>query len=123
MPTKEPVRKSEILVIPGLGRSPRARNPGTQTCATLRMAGVHRFRAWSYGPSRNDGEVGARQGHFLTASESGHPGATDAAPETLGPRFRGGDGEETIGVSCLVRTTRDRRRNSELCALGYRVIR
>ena len=36
--------------------------------------------------------------------ESGHPGATDAAHEALGPRFRGGDGEEKIGLICLVRT-------------------
>ncbi len=68
---------------------------------------------------------------FRHARESGHPelapglnrGATDAAPEALGPRFRGGDGEETIAVSYLVRTARDRQRDSELCALGYRVIR
>src|ERR1700731_3743582 len=60
----EAVRKSEIFVIPGLGRSPRTRNPGTQTSASLGMAGVHRFRAWSYGPSRNDEEVSARQRHF-----------------------------------------------------------
>src|ERR1700730_16437546 len=65
----EAVRKSEIFVIPGLGRSPRTRNPGTQTSASLGMAGVHRFRAWSYGTSRNDPEVSAaRQGHFSTAS-------------------------------------------------------
>ena len=45
--------------------------------------------------------------------ESGHPGATDAAPEApcssqgqaLGPRFRGGDGKEKIEPICLVRTT------------------
>src|SRR5262245_58519986 len=40
---------------------------------------------------------------FRHARESGHPGATDAAPEALGPRFRGGDGEEKIGLICLVR--------------------
>src|SRR6202022_511757 len=39
------------------------------------------------------------------ARESGHPGATDTAPEALGPRLRGGDEEEKIGVICLVRTT------------------
>ena len=47
------------------------------------------------------------------ARESGYPGATDAAPEApcssqgqaLGPRLRGGDEEEKIGVICLVRTT------------------
>src|SRR5436309_5988758 len=32
------------------------------------------------------------------ARESGHPGATDTAPEALGPRLRGGDEEEKIGV-------------------------
>jgi hypothetical protein len=32
-------------------------------------------------------------------------GATGTAPEALGPRLRGGDEEEKIGVSCLVRTT------------------
>src|SRR6266478_1186886 len=68
MPAKETVRKTEIPVIPGLGRSPRARNPGTQTSANVGMAGVHRFRAWSCGPSRNDEKESARQGHFLTAS-------------------------------------------------------
>jgi hypothetical protein len=39
------------------------------------------------------------------ARESGHPGATDAAPEALGPRLRGGDEEGKIEVSCLVGTT------------------
>jgi hypothetical protein len=39
------------------------------------------------------------------ARESGHPGATDTEPEALGPRLRGGDEEEKIGVICLVRTT------------------
>jgi hypothetical protein len=34
-------------------------------------------------------------------------GATDTAPEALGPRFRGGDGKEKMGPICLVRTTRD----------------
>ena len=33
-------------------------------------------------------------------------GATDATPEALGPRFRGGDAEEKIGLICLVRTIR-----------------
>jgi hypothetical protein len=70
-----------------------AREPGTQEhrpAPPLRMAGVHRFRAWSCGPSRNDGEVGARQGHFLTASKAG----IQSLPLALGARFRGGDGEE-----------------------------
>ena len=39
------------------------------------------------------------------ARESGHPGESDTAPEALGPRLRGGDEEEKIGVICLVRTT------------------
>src|ERR1700730_6594572 len=30
------------------------------------------------------------------ARESGHPGATDTAPEALGPRLRGGDEEQKI---------------------------
>src|SRR6266481_2284614 len=66
--------KSEIRVIPGLGRSPRARNPGTQTSASLGMAGVHRFRAWSCGPSRNDGEARDHRGDFLTAAFAGATG-------------------------------------------------
>src|SRR5258705_13319267 len=74
MPAKAAVRKTEILVIPGLGLSPRARNPGTQTSASLGMAGVHRFRAWSYGPSRNDEEVSVHQGHFVTAAFAGATG-------------------------------------------------
>src|SRR5712671_2529029 len=74
-PAFETVRKSEISVIPGLGRGPRARNPGTQTSASLGMAGVHGFRAWSCGPSRNDEEVSApAKGIFLTASFAGATG-------------------------------------------------
>ena len=87
MAAKEAVRKSEIPVIPGLGLSPRARNPGTQTSASLGMAGVHRFRAWSYGPSRNDEEVSARQRHFVTAS------------------FAGATGKRRWELTCLVRTS------------------
>jgi hypothetical protein len=46
----------------GSGAAPRARNPGTQASATLGTACVHRFRAWSCGPSRNDEEVSATKG-------------------------------------------------------------
>ena len=67
-PAFEAVRKYEIHVIPGLGRSPRARNPRTQASANLGIARVHRFRAWSSGPSRNDEEVSAHQVNFLTVS-------------------------------------------------------
>src|SRR6266478_189244 len=63
--------RSEILVIPGLGLRLRARNPGTQASANLGRAGVHRFRAWSRGPSRNDKEVSAHWRHFLTAAKEG----------------------------------------------------
>src|SRR6266446_8392087 len=72
-PAEEAVRRSEILVIPALGRL-RGRNPSTQASANLGRAGVHRFRAWSCGPSRNDKEVSACQGHFLTASKEGRWG-------------------------------------------------
>ena len=74
VPAFEAVRKSEILVIPGLGRSLRARNPRTQAPANLGRAGVHRFRAWSCGPSRNDKAVNDYQGHFLTTSKEGRWG-------------------------------------------------
>src|SRR5437899_1526196 len=36
------------------------------------MARVHRFRAWSCGPSRNDKEASAHQRHFLRASFAFH---------------------------------------------------
>ena len=42
---------------------------------------------------------------YRHARESGHPGAIDAARGTLGPRFRGGDGEK-VGIICQLRTTR-----------------
>jgi hypothetical protein len=44
-PAKEPVKEYEILVIPGRGRSPRARNPRTQASSALGMVGVNGFRA------------------------------------------------------------------------------
>ena len=87
MPALAAARKSEISVIPGLGLSPRARNPGTQTSANLGIARVHRFRAWSCGPSRNDQEVSARQRHFVTAS------------------FAGATGKRRWELTCLVRTS------------------
>src|SRR5271169_5428307 len=42
------------IVIPGRGRGPRARNPGTQAHHPEKLAGVHGFRAWPFGPSRKD---------------------------------------------------------------------
>jgi hypothetical protein len=42
------------VVVPGRGRSPRARNPCTQAFACPARAGVHGFRARPFGPSRND---------------------------------------------------------------------
>src|SRR4051812_35936502 len=45
------------LVIPGRGRSPRARNPGTQAPEVLGKIGVHGFRAPTFGRPRNDSPV------------------------------------------------------------------
>ena len=46
---------------------------------------------------------------FVMPAKAGTQGATDTAPEALGPRFREGDEEEKIGLVCLVRTTIDAR--------------
>src|SRR3984893_7621960 len=48
------IHAPEILVIPGLGRSPRDRNPRTQAQTSLGIAGVDGLQCWSRGPSRND---------------------------------------------------------------------
>jgi hypothetical protein len=58
-------RVSGNLKYPSFRGSGAAREPGTQNTdlCSLGMAGVHRLRAWSYGPSRNDEEVSARQRH------------------------------------------------------------
>jgi hypothetical protein len=70
-PAKEWVKISQLLVIPARGRSPRARKPGAQACGIFGMAGVHGFRAWPCGPSRNDERVRACERHFLTGSFRG----------------------------------------------------
>jgi hypothetical protein len=83
-------RLSGNLKYPSFRGSGAAREPGTQEHRPL--------PAWewpvligpgpgSYGPSRNDEEVSARQRHF---------------PDSL---FRGGGGEEKMGLICLVRTS------------------
>jgi len=41
----------------GAQASPRARNPQTQACESHADVGVHRFRAWPCGRSRNDNET------------------------------------------------------------------
>jgi hypothetical protein len=53
-PRKRTVIKFKNLVIPGRGRSPRARKPGTQAYKNIGEDRVHSFRARPFGPSRND---------------------------------------------------------------------
>src|SRR5712691_11553148 len=61
-----------MIVIPGRGQSPQARNPGTPACQSYVKAGVHGFRAWPIGPSRNDDHLGKR-------TDVGSKGFPDAA--------------------------------------------
>src|SRR4029077_5682539 len=70
---------------------------GTQTSASLGRARVHSFRTWSYGPSRNDEEVKARQAHFPPALKAGVQEPRTNRQRPLYPRFRGND--EIVGSS------------------------
>jgi len=53
IPAKVGVRKLTLVVIPGRGRSPWARHPETPAYEMAVRAGVHGFRAWPFGSSRN----------------------------------------------------------------------
>src|SRR3954468_24476148 len=72
------------LVIPGPGRSPGARNPGTQAPVVLGKIGVHGFRALAFGRPRNDSPVYCIQTESLPAPD--HACARGTRPGTM-PNF------------------------------------
>src|SRR5207249_6112650 len=101
------LRRIRFVILRTAGSPPVAPHPA------LRRRSYLQLRSPRPAPARTSTVLTKRPHGRTHARESGYPGATDAAPEApcssqgqaLGPRLRGGDEEEKIGVICLVRTT------------------